>query len=581
METSGVAFVNRKAELAYIEQLARATVAGWPERHLALVGVRRIGKSRLLEHYCDQAPLAVAHLGVDSAASTIPLFLREMVRATVNGFARRRGLFPLDKTQADPALLALAIQIDPRLGEQVARVQTAAAARRPDNHLLLAMALTFPETIARMLAEPMLVLADEFQHIVALAIYAPFGGGSRRSTAEAEEHLLGTIRAHLERPEHVGWVATGSSVRLLQRILGQGPLMGRFDVRAVGPFDAADTRRLAETIWEEERVDALPRAVDRVDRLTQGHPFYADVTCREAAHGARRLDQAVSPALVDAAFVAAVFQPQGQISIACKEMYDSLASRAPGLRGFVDALAVLDEPARLADVGERLGLTAVASLYNYARDLAWMGIVEDVEPAGYRFADPIFRYWVARANDPEARHPTAFDPDAIRRLTRTFEEAYVRERAMHGQLSEGFLRDLCRSFRGQRLDGKRFGRPGSYVIVPVVDDVTTAQATDPIGATLDLNQSCTVQLDLCFGSGEAWLGEVKRTTDRASARDISVLIRKAAFLRQQLGLPPGPNWFISYYGFERAAVRLAEEAGVYTSNLQDLLAIRDAVATRR
>ncbi|MBI4491899.1 MAG: hypothetical protein HY690_03800 [Chloroflexi bacterium] len=577
-----MAFVNRLVELALIEQLAQAAIAGRPERHLAFVGVRRIGKSRIVERYRDQAPpLAVAHVGIDSAAATIPQFLREMVRATVNGVARRNGGAPLDKTAADPAVLALALRLNPQLGEHVARAQTATAVRRPDNHALFVMALTFPQTIAAALEQPFLVLADEFQHIVALATYAPFGGGSRRRTEEAQEHLLGTIRAHIERPLHVGWVATGSSVRLLQHILGHGPLMGRFDVKAVGPFDAADTQRLAELVWEEERVVASPRAVDRVERLTRGHPFNADVTCREAAHTARRLEQTVSPAMVDAAFVAAVFQPQGQINIACKEMYDSLASRAPGLRGFVDALAVLDEPARLSDIGDRLGITGMASLYNYAHDLAWMGIVEDVEPGRYRFTDPIFRYWVARANDPEARQPAAFAPDAVRRLARTFEEAYSRERSMHGHLSEGFLRDLCRSFKGQRLDGARFGRPGVFTRVPVVDDVTTVEATDPTGATLGKTEPTRVQLDLCFGTDELWLGEVKRTTDRATAGDIATLVRKAAFLRKALSLPPGPAWFISYYGFEQAAVQVARTNDMYTSTMQDLQAIRDAIARRQ
>lgn len=577
-----MAFVNRKVQLGYIEQLARAAITGRPERHLALVGVRRIGKSRLIEQYRDGAPpLAVAHVKMDSAAATIPQFLREMVRATVNGVARRRGVAPLDKTANDLAVLSLAFQLDPELGSQVAQAQTAAGNRRPDNHELFVTALTFPETIAASLSQPFIVLADEFQHLVALAAYAPFGGGSRRRTEEAEEHLLGTVRAHIERPLHVGWVATGSSVRLLQRILGQGPLMGRFDLKTVGLLDAADTRLLAETVWGEENVTALPRAIDRIDRLTQGHPFYADVTCREAAHTARRLEQPVSPSMVDAAFVAAVFQPQGQISIACKEMYDSLAHRAPGLRGFIDALAVLQEPVRLAEIGEHMGITGIASLYNYAHDLVWMGIIEDAEPGKYRFVDPIFRYWIARANDPEVSHPAIVDPDAIRRLTRTFEEAYIRERDMHGHLSEGFVRDLCRSFKGQLIEGKHFGRPGSHVRVPTVDKVTTIEATDTGGIVFSGSEPATVQLDLCFGTDEVWLGEVKRTTDRATAHDITILVRKADYLRKELGLRPGPGWFISYYGFERGASGLARESGVYTSNLQDLQAIRDVVARNR
>lgn len=577
-----MAFINRRIHLQYIEQLARATVAGRPERHLALIGVRRIGKSRLIEHYRDSSPpVALVHIGLDSAAVTMPQFLREVVRATVNGVARKRVQVPLDKTASDQAVLSLAYQLDGRLAGHVAQAQTMAANRRPDNHALLVMALTFPEVVAAALSQPFIVLADEFQHLVSLAAYAPFSGGSRRRTDDAEEHLLGTVRAHIERPLHVGWVVTGSSVRLLQRILGQGPLMGRFDMKTVGVFDVEDTRLLAEALWEEEKVAALPRSVDRVDRLTQGHPFYADVTCREAAHVARRLEQAVSPMMVDAAFVTAVFRPQGQISIACKEMYDSLAHRAPGLRGFLDVLAVSEEPARVAEIGDRMGITGAASLYNFAHDLAWMGIIEEAAPGRYRYVDPVFRYWVARANDPEVGRPAGLNPEAITRLARTFEEAYLRERDMHGHLSEGFVRDLCRSFKGQRLDGRRFGRPGGRVGVPIVEDVTTVEALDTEGVVLGGRAPAIVQLDLCFGKNDLWLGEVKRTTDRATAQDIAMLVKKAVFLRTKLNLPSGPAWFISYYGFEQGASELAVEKGVYTSNLRDLQAIRDAVARKR
>src|SRR5262249_52965611 len=141
-------------------------------------------------------------------------------------------------------------------------------------------------------------------------------------------------------------------------------LMGRFDVVPILPFDAADCTALAELVWKETRAAAEPDAAARVYRLTQKHPFYADVTCREAAVIARQLEHAITPALVDGAFVAAIHQPQSQISIACKEMYDSLSLRTPGLRGFLDALAV-DEPATVAGVAARLRLSGQPSVYRF------------------------------------------------------------------------------------------------------------------------------------------------------------------------------------------------------------------------
>jgi hypothetical protein len=200
-EAMGVVFVNRKRELGRIEQLARAAQVGRPERHLTLVGVRRIGKSRLIEQYRDTAPIAVSSVRMDWGATTLAVFLRALMRATINVLTLRPAEV---RTRADDAaIVALA----------------ATAAWRPDGQRLLEIALTFPEVIAQATGQPFLVVADEFPHLVGLVGYAPFGGRtagvSRRTDKEALELLLGVIRAAIERPSHVGWVATGSSVQLL------------------------------------------------------------------------------------------------------------------------------------------------------------------------------------------------------------------------------------------------------------------------------------------------------------------------------------------------------------------------------
>lgn len=572
-------FVNRRVELERIGQLARQAQAGRPERHLAFVGVRRIGKSRLIDHYRESSPpLAIVRLQVDSAASTIPVFLRTVVRETVNALARRRGVRMLGKAAEDNEVTATAGALGPAVAEQVLRAFAAAGARKVDHQRLLEMALSFPEVVAEVAEEPLLVFADEFQHVADLAVYPPFEGARRRSVEDARLALLGVVRAQIERPNHVGWVVTGSSVRLLQHMLGTGPLMGRFDMVQVQPFDEEDCVALANALWAEAGVEALDRARARVFRLTQGHPFYADVTCREAANIARRLDQPVSAGMVDGAFVAAVLQPQGQIAIACKEMYDSLGSRAPGLRGLLDALAAA-EPATLSEIGDRMGLGLSRALYRYAEDLAWMGIVEPQGDGQYVFADPVFRYWVARANDPASVTPATFDPEASRRVARVYEEAYLREREIHGTLTEGYIRDLCRSFAGQQVEGKRLGQPGVHVRLPVADEVSSAFAFDAEGTVHGM--PADVELDLLFGTDKVWLGEVKRTSRRADAGDIALFERKVAFLRQALELTPGPAWFISLYGFADKARDEARSKGIYTSDLQDLQAIRAVVGTAR
>lgn len=89
----------------------------------------------------------------------------------------------------------------------------------------------------------------------------------------------------------------------------------RRELAVLLPFDEADCLGLAEAIWHEAGVDAHSAAPGRAARLTQGQPFYADVTCREAANIARRLEEPISAGMVDGAFVSGVLLPQGQIAI--------------------------------------------------------------------------------------------------------------------------------------------------------------------------------------------------------------------------------------------------------------------------
>jgi hypothetical protein len=187
----------------------RSARDGRPERHLAFVGVRRIGKSRLIEHYRDTASVAVAYGPMDSAATTLAVFLQAMVRATVNALALRRGRAEVGKSADDLEVVARAAALDGNVVERVLRAPEATAERRPDGQRLLEVALTFPEAFAEATDQPFLIVADEVQHVVGLAGDAPFGGRTagvaRRTDGEDRGILLGSsARRSSGLPESAG-----------------------------------------------------------------------------------------------------------------------------------------------------------------------------------------------------------------------------------------------------------------------------------------------------------------------------------------------------------------------------------------
>jgi hypothetical protein len=318
--------------------------------------------------------------------------------------------------------------------------------------------------------------------------------------------------------------------------------------------------------------------VARVYRLTRGHPFYADVVCREAALTAHRLERMVSATHVDAAFLDAVQRPGAGIWLACREMFDSLDARAPALRGVLQALAVY-EPATLQELAATARLPTPNLVYRYMEDLLWLGIVEEREGRRYTFVDPVFRYWVAHATDPMAAAPTPLQGAAARRAVAQYQEAYLRERELHGVLSEGYLRDVVRHFAGQRIDGRRLGVPGAMVALPYVDSVDRIVADDPEGTVF--GKPAEIELDLCFGTDTVWLAEIRRRGRPLTGQEVALVVRKAAFLRQTHGLGPGPVWIVSEGGFTDEARAQARVHAVYVSTFADAEAIRVATATRR
>src|SRR5436309_15703780 len=110
-----MAFVNRRLELARIVQFVQGVQAGTTERHLALGGIRRIGKSRIIEHYLEARPPVVAvAVQMDAAMTTLQTFLLTMIRAVLVGRARYAGCQP-PPAGASPVQLE---RTDGRLGDR-------------------------------------------------------------------------------------------------------------------------------------------------------------------------------------------------------------------------------------------------------------------------------------------------------------------------------------------------------------------------------------------------------------------------------------------------------------------------------
>lgn len=572
-------FINRHTELDRLRLFAQEIARGTPERHLALVGIRRIGKSRIVEQFLTEHRDAImVVVAIDAAAATLQTYLMTMTRAVLAALARDSESQPPPQGANLVELASAAATFGPGVAAVVNRALTLAASARPEGHQLFITATTLPEEIARETKRPVMVFADEFQHLTDLGAYPPFRKGRGVAGTGSEENVLRAFRSAVERRPGVGWIVTGSSVRLLHDTLAKGALMGRFDIVEVKPFDRPDTVRLALAIWDDNGVEHHDAAAERVDALTYGHPFYADVVCRLAAHQALRLDAPVTSELVDRALLEAVHDPSGSIWIACEEIWGSLSQQVPAVRGIVRELAQRDE-ATVRELAVAAGITSVSSAYRHLSEIDRYGLVERRANGAYALTDPVFRYWLAAASNAGESKLVLTDAAKVARAIGRYEEAYLRERSNRGRLVEGYLRDVARNFAGQVIDGKRFGAPGRSVRLPSVTAVKRPLASDPEGEVF--GHAAEIELDLCFGDAETWLAEVRDRSKRITAADVELLARKAKFLRRALSLADGPTWFVTFGGAEQTARKLAESLDIYVSGDRDVQAIESVVGVRR
>src|SRR5262249_52416512 len=153
-------FVDRESELAAFDEVLRLLDQG-VRRHTALLGLRRIGKTLLLDQVRRRySTVAISRLEVDAVVTTPEDFARAWMSETLVAVLRAR----VDETyvgETDDALHAAAVGLHPKLEpivtELLEHIHSEAHGR------LLNQALRLPAEVSETTSTPLLVMLDEFQ----------------------------------------------------------------------------------------------------------------------------------------------------------------------------------------------------------------------------------------------------------------------------------------------------------------------------------------------------------------------------------------------------------------------------------
>jgi len=539
-------FTDRERELAVLEQATLSLAEGRP-RHLALFGLRRIGKTLLLmEHLTrlvEQTPSGTVrpvYVDMEELVTSPELFSRRYV-GLVTFWALTGGQGDRESFLTPAGLLG-----GPAAGLRcVAQAMATLESARDDPALQVSAALDFPEKLAAELGCYLLLLLDEFTELTVLGNYP------------AVRRPVQLFRAALQRQGRLGYVVAASAISAMQHLIqdGQSPLFLQFESVEVARFSPDATLALVARILGTTPAAGASR---RLHELTGGHPFYI------YALASRLSDLIPAPGAVtsedaERAFLLEALTRDGRIYNYCRYLYDISLSRARGygiLKAILQALAE-EEGLTLSEVARRIRKGAPGTR-GYLRALQEVDLL--IEEGGeYFYRDPVLRYWVA-AMTRGIEVDLLANRAVLAPLLADLEAQHARLSSELGRARESQLRESLRAFAGQEVDGAWFGVSGRLTL-PTFTQVAPYRSADGQMEVDALAEAA---------SGERWAVELKWQNKVVGERELTALAAKARTLNAR-------PWCVSRSGFTPAARPYADANNILISTRADLEKLEKAV----
>lgn len=557
-------FTDRAEELARLEELRSAP----PVRvHAALVGLRRSGKSVLLEEFAARhlTDAIVALVDADDAANALPTWSLHVVAALVGGATDP----PIDIAPRPADIRRAAATLELGVRQEIEDLLALLDAKRQDNYQLFTGPLRLAETIATTRGREVILAIDEFPEVLAF------------KKVRGLNKLEGALRAIVERnAPHVFFVITGSAVRQMKALLsGDSPLLTRFEQIVLRPFTPEDAEVLLDRLLKTGSRAIEPHARAIVLNWVRGHPFYLARLIRRAA---ALSEHEITQEHLHDAFQLEVIEPKGLIAQACQWIYDnSLGEKGNDGRQLLLELARLDNAAKPADLNTALGWDRSKLSKQVAALIEADLIAEQGEGEGAYAAltDPLFAVWLAV----KAGRLGTLQADTVAALRKTV--AQLRDQA--GTWYEAYHQLALAHFDGKSWPAELFGVTGRReIVVPAF----AFDSIEPNPTMFDSEgivhgKPSQIEADAYALDSEGWLTEVKAERGQATKGDIAKLERCAQVFSQKGGRKIDRLWFIAQTTFTPEAVTFARQKGIYMTRGSQLREIRrlqaERAATRR
>ncbi len=535
-------FTNRVHELGIISQAAAELERGRPH-HIALFGLRRIGKTLLCQEHMRQ---------LTAEGRVFPVYMNlEGIGASPELFAQRySGLtcfwtIGRGEDSVEPYLRALDLLQTPAAGIPVAleaiRFLLSALGRvATDPTAFLHLAFYFPDRLAFALGRPIMCFLDEFTELAALSRFPQVGNPYK------------LFRAVMQQQSHVGYVVTGSAIMAMEQMVRdhESPFFLQLRAIELPPLTAEDTQSLAAKLMGQ----ALhPSAQVELYAYTNGHPFYVTALAERLRELSPADPDLITADQVAQAFVLETLGARGQIYNYCRYLYDISLQKARGYAALKALLQILAEEdgLTLTEAARRMHRRP-SSVQDYLRWLIDVDLLV-FKDQRYFYRDVVLRYWVAyisRGIEVDG-FPTTED---LKRLVADLSERFARTSTQLGRSKESEVRELLRRLAGRTVPGSYFGQE-QPVSVPSFTRVEPYRSRDG-----------QIEIDALAENGEKWVVEVKWRLKRVGRKELEQLLSVAAGLDARA-------WCVSQAGFTPDATTVAHSHKVLLSNDEDFAAL--------
>lgn len=555
-------FVNREQELRQLSYYLDQLRSGRPT-HVALFGLRRIGKTLLLKELI--ARILDPQATPAETGEIVPVYMDlSEICANPEQFATAYigwlAYWTLTRGQISPwaffdlsTLQVEALQAQDRvLSETVQRLAQELQKARPDRHFLIELAFGLPARLAQARGVRLLVILDEFQEIRALENYPDL------------RNVVGVFRSHLQHQGVVAYFLCGSAITALSQMVAdyRSPLFVQFIQLVLEGFSAEATAALTQQ-WLPGASE-IPFVQEEIFNLTHGHPFYITALCQRVRLAQDTADRPLTAELVREAFVMETLAPHGAIYELCRYVHDVALYRASGYASIKAVLHILaaEEGLNASEVARRLKV-APGTARNYLRWLLEVDLLIEHQKM-YYFRDPVLRYWIAMISR-GIEVSSAAPPINLLELIDHLDLLYQRTARELGLAKESQVRELLRAFAGQSVDAALFGGTGQ-LILPAFTHVEPAAAAD---SAWEVDAVAKTDGD----DPARWAVEVKWRNRRADYHDIVQLHAIASDLNCR-------PWFIAKTGLTASAAEYARHQGILVSTERELQALAERLGVR-